>query len=125
MFGLGMSEIFLAGLIGLLLFGGNLPRVAGQAAQWLVKLRRSLNELRRESGIDREIDAARREIEQSVGPLTAPTLDVRRAAEETFARPLRDAAIAAEQPDAAPQVPAAPTPPPASEPAKPRDEAAG
>lgn len=97
MFGLQTVELLLVALVALLLFGGNLPKVAAEAASWFVRLRRSLGELRRESGIDREIESARRMLEDSV-PSDVRSFDVRRAAEETLARPLREAARELEAP---------------------------
>ncbi len=53
-------------LVAVLVFGGRLPQVAGEAAATVQRLRRALTDLRRESGIDQELQNARREIEQNV-----------------------------------------------------------
>jgi Sec-independent protein translocase protein TatA len=66
LFGLSPTELFVIVLVAVLVFGGRLPQVAGEAAATVQKLRRALTDLRRESGIDQEIQSARREIEQSV-----------------------------------------------------------
>ncbi|MEM7307148.1 MAG: twin-arginine translocase TatA/TatE family subunit [Planctomycetota bacterium] len=52
---LSMGEIALIALIAVLVFGRRLPEVAGQAMRNVARLRRQLDDLRRESGIDREI----------------------------------------------------------------------
>lgn len=112
MFGLNFSEILLAAFVGLLLFGGSLPKVAAEAASWFVKLKRSLNDLRRDTGIDREIENARRAIEDTV-PSDVKTFNLRSAAEETIARPLREAAGEFGRTASAPAQPVPfPTPPP-------------
>jgi Sec-independent protein translocase protein TatA len=66
LFGLSPTELFVIALVAVLVFGGRLPQVAGEAAATVQKLRRALTDLRRESGIDQELQNARREIEQNV-----------------------------------------------------------
>ncbi len=144
MFGLGLPEIFLAGFVGLLLFGGNLPKVAAEAATWVVRLKRSLTDLRRETGIDREIENAKREIENRVEN-NVRILEAQQKLTDTIARPFREAMKETEakvnepppSPSLAPPIPQATPPateatPPASPPAPSnptsdakRDEAAG
>jgi Sec-independent protein translocase protein TatA len=63
---LGVSEILLIAVIAILVFGRNLPSAAVRAASTLQNLRRSLADLRRETGIDEELRRARREIEQTL-----------------------------------------------------------
>lgn len=118
MFGLGWSEILVAGVIGLLLFGGNLPKVAAEAARWVVGLKRSLNDIRRETGIEREIENAKREVEASV-ERSLKVREVQQKLTETIARPFRE--VAQETRNALetyPQgpTPAAPPPPPGAAP---------
>lgn len=72
---LSFTEILIVVVVAVLVFGGKLPEAAGQAAAQLARLRRQLGDLRRDSGIDREIDAVRRTIEQSV-PRVPRTIDV-------------------------------------------------
>ncbi len=66
MFNLGVTEIIVLVVLAILIFGPRLPHVAAEFAGWIVKLRRAMNDLRRESGIDREISEARREVENAI-----------------------------------------------------------
>ncbi len=59
------GELLVALLIGLLLFGGKLPEVAKDIGRTFFKLRRSVNDLRRETGIDETIRDLKREVEQA------------------------------------------------------------
>ena len=61
-----MFEIGLILVVAILVFGRDLPSAAVQAAATLQKLRRSLADMRRETGIDEELRRARREFEQAV-----------------------------------------------------------
>ncbi len=63
---LSMIEIVVFGVIAILVFGKNLPDVASDAARKLGRLRRSLEDLRRESGIDREVNEVRRSLQQGL-----------------------------------------------------------
>lgn len=65
-FNLAPSEIVIGLVIAILVFGRRLPEVAGQAAGQFQKLRRALADLKRETGIDEELRAARRSIEDVV-----------------------------------------------------------
>lgn len=78
---IGATELIVIGVIGLLLFGGDLPKVMADLGRIWVKLRRAVNEFKRESGIDeavreikRESDLRleeprwRREMDHSAGP---------------------------------------------------------
>lgn len=143
MFGLEWSEILVAGIVGLLLFGGNLPKVAAEAARWVVGLKRSLNDIRRETGIEREFENARREVEASVEQ-SLKVREVQQKLTDTIARPFREVAAetrkSVEDAQTTATTPAAPTPaesaapiapPPTITPPTPpkptlgRDEAAG
>ncbi|RMH05006.1 MAG: twin-arginine translocase TatA/TatE family subunit [Planctomycetota bacterium] len=59
------GEILVALIIGLLLFGGRLPEVAKDLGRTFFKMRRAMNDLRRESGIDETIRDLQREIEEA------------------------------------------------------------
>jgi len=74
---LGFTEILVISVVAILVFGPRLPQVAAEAAHFVGRMRRSLAELRRETGIDREIAEARRNLEQAV-PRDVRTFDVRK-----------------------------------------------
>jgi len=59
---LGMSEMVIIALVAVLIFGKNLPQAASKAYLQVRKFRGAVDDLRRESGIDREL----REIERTV-----------------------------------------------------------
>lgn len=91
MFGLSPIEFAVIIVVAILIFGPRLPQVAAEAAGWIVKLKRSLNEIRRDSGIDREIAEVRREVENAV-PRDLRSFDPRRAAQEGAQRVTREVA---------------------------------
>jgi Sec-independent protein translocase protein TatA len=62
----GMSEILVIGIFGVLLFGKRLPEVASQAGAQLVKFRRSLQQVKAESGMDQEVHKIRRAFEEAI-----------------------------------------------------------
>jgi Sec-independent protein translocase protein TatA len=62
----GFSEILILGVAGVLLFGKRLPEVAAQAGQQLVKFRRSLQQVKAESGIDQEVRKIQRTFEEAI-----------------------------------------------------------
>ena len=101
---LAPSELLVIAVVAILVWGRRLPEVAGQAAGVVQRMRRSLEELRRETGIDREIQSARRAVDEAV-PRGVRTLDVRREA-----RKLVDDATRGEP--TPPQEPARDEPPP-------------
>jgi len=76
---LGVSEIVLILVVAILVFGRDLPSAAVRAASTLQGLRRSLADLRRDTGIDEELRRARREIEQAlpraIEPINPRTLE--------------------------------------------------
>jgi Sec-independent protein translocase protein TatA len=84
---LSTTEIVIVVVVAIVVFGRRLPEVAGQAAGAVQRMRRSLDDLRRETGIDREIRAARRAVEEAV-PREVRTLDVRRTARATIEQAL-------------------------------------
>jgi len=102
-FNLGPTEFVIVGVVAVLVFGRRLPEVAGQAAGVVQKVRRSLEELRRETGIDREIQNARRAVDEAV------PRDVRPAHLSQKAREGLDSALRAAEigPDDLPPVPPA------------------
>lgn len=119
LFGISPGELLVIGIVAIMVFGGRLPQVAGEVAATVQKLRRSLNDLRRDSGIDREIANARREFEQGVAkPLREADLagTVRRETASVRSE-VQQAASAAQTPLAAPAVAAAPVSAGASAPA--------
>jgi len=59
---LGLSEMVVIALIAVLIFGKNLPQAASKAYLQIRKLRNAMEDIRRESGIDKEI----RDIERTV-----------------------------------------------------------
>jgi len=58
---IGTSELMLAALVGLLLFGGKLPEVMREIGKVWFGLRRSLNDIKRESGLDDAMRDIKRE----------------------------------------------------------------
>lgn len=58
---IGSSELMVAAVVGLLLFGGRLPEVMKQVGRAWIMLRRALNELKRETGLDETLAEIRRE----------------------------------------------------------------
>jgi len=59
---LGFSELLLIAVVAVLIFGKNLPQAASKAYLQVRKLRNAVDDLRRDSGIEREI----RNIERSM-----------------------------------------------------------
>ena len=60
---LGFVELVVVLGAALLIFGKRLPEVASQAGSTIAKFRRSIDNLREETGIDRDLRQARRDIE--------------------------------------------------------------
>ena len=124
---IGMSEILVIGVVGVLLFGKRLPEVAGQAGQQLVKLRRSLAQVKAESGMDQEVRKLQRTIEEaiprdfSVGEVARLASarvqerieSARKEVDAEVGKPLAEATGEPKAP-AAPAPPAPPQPPPAT-----------
>jgi Sec-independent protein translocase protein TatA len=108
-------EVAIIAIAAIVVFGRRLPQVAGQAAGAVQRLRRSLDDLRRETGIDREILEARRAVESAV-PREVRSLDVRRLAREAEAEikaaatPAVEPAPSAVQPPSSPAAPERPGP---------------
>jgi Sec-independent protein translocase protein TatA len=113
---LGAQEIVILVVVAIVVWGRRLPEVAGQAAGVVQRMRRSLDDLRRETGIDREIQNARRAVDEAL-PRGVRTLDVRREARRLVEEATRPAP-ADEPPAPSPPLPApAPEEPPAPPPA--------
>jgi Sec-independent protein translocase protein TatA len=110
---IGMLELVLIVVIAVLIFGKDLPHAASKAYLQARKLRNAVDDLRRESGIDREL----REIERTV---REAEWEARRT-DAPSPRPTERRAPAPEPP----ALPATPAPPPweASDAAPPSDAA--
>jgi len=106
---LGPGEVLLVAVVAVLVFGRRLPEVAGQAAGVVQRMRRSLAELRRETGIDQEILAARRSIEQSL-PRDLESFDVPSIARREAAEIRKQARAAVDPVEPAEREPPRPTP---------------
>lgn len=79
----GATEIFLILLVGLLLFGGQLPDVAKDLGRSFFKAKRSLDEIRRDSGID----DALRDLEKEANSVQTAARDFSREAREAASAP--------------------------------------
>lgn len=99
---LGPSEIVVLAVVAILVWGRRLPEVAGQAAGMVQRMRRSLDDLRRDTGIDREIQNARRAVDEAV-PRGVRTLDVRREAQKLVEEATRPAPAESEPAPPAPE----------------------
>lgn len=55
------GELIVVAIVGILLFGGDLPKLLRDFGQMWVKLRRSVNEFKREAGIDEAVNEIRRQ----------------------------------------------------------------
>src|SRR5262245_11610706 len=69
---LGFSEIVLIAIVAILIFGKRLPEVASQTFRQVTKLRRNLEDLRRESGIDKELGDVRGALRDLTRDIDAP-----------------------------------------------------
>jgi Sec-independent protein translocase protein TatA len=63
---IGFPELVVIGVAGVLLFGKRLPEVASQAGQQLAKFRRSLQQVKAESGMDQEVRKIQRTLEEAI-----------------------------------------------------------
>ncbi len=90
LFNLSLGELVAIGIVALLVFGSKLPEVAAQLAVQVQRARRTLQDLRRETGIDREMWEVRRRFDEAMprdveSPVTAfqqARLEARRKLEE-------------------------------------------
>lgn len=60
---LGFSELVLIGVASVLFFGKRLPEVAAQAGSQIAKFRRSLQDIKQETGMDHEVRKLQRTFE--------------------------------------------------------------
>jgi Sec-independent protein translocase protein TatA len=120
-FGLSPIELVVIMVVAILVFGQRLPQVAGEAAATLQKVKRSLSDLRRETGIDQEIYRAKREFEDAARQ--AREANVAGAVRHELDSAKRELRSAFEPPPsvpaAPPPAPDAPTPPRSPDPAGP------
>ena len=63
---LDTSELVIVMLAAILIFGKKLPQVAAQAGQQLVKLRRSVDQAWRDTGMEGEIRNVKRDLEEAI-----------------------------------------------------------
>ena len=63
---LGFSELMIVMVAAILIFGKRLPEVASQAGAQIAKFRRSLQDIKNDTGIDNDIRKIQREIQQAV-----------------------------------------------------------
>lgn len=75
----GFGELVVAALAGILFFGKRLPEVATQAGTQLAKLRRSLQDLKNETGLDHEVRKLQRTFEDAI-PRDLSVTDMARVA---------------------------------------------
>jgi len=73
---LGFQELTIIAAVAVLVFGKRLPEVAARAYAQLARLRHSLEDLRRETGIDRELRNIEYEVRDAArkGKLANPLL---------------------------------------------------
>jgi len=107
---LGGTELLLVFVVALLVFGKRLPQVAGDAAKQLAKMRRSLDEAWRDTGMQQEIQSVRRDLESAI-PRDLSISDMARLASSEMDKRLRanEAAAEAEKKAPPPEDPGAPT----------------
>lgn len=77
---IGSTEILWIVIVGLLLFGGKLPDIAKDVGRMFFKAKRSLDEIRRESGIDDALRDIRRETDEVGRSVRDLEAEARRAA---------------------------------------------
>jgi Sec-independent protein translocase protein TatA len=101
---LGVAEIAVILVLAVMIFGKRLPQVAGETFRHVNRLRRHLDDLRRESGIDREIFDVKRTFRDAARDAEA---------EPTAARPYPGRpAWSSDRREAAPEAPDADAPAP-------------
>ena len=64
-YNLSFGEFIVIGVLAVLIFGGRLPEVAARTFHYFRRFRRSLEDLRRETGIDREIQKIEFELREA------------------------------------------------------------
>ena len=88
---IGTPEVVVALVIGLLLFGGQLPVVLRDIGKLVFRARRSLSDLKKESGIDEAIHDIRREVDDAQGEVSDLYQSVDPAAGPVSRDPPKDA----------------------------------
>ena len=106
---LGGTELLIVLVAALLVFGKRLPQVAGDAARQMAKLRRSLDEAWRDTGMEKEIAQVRRDLDAAI-PRDLSLGDMARAASAEMDRRIRTIEAEAKNVDAPPKE--LPPPPP-------------
>ncbi len=110
---LGGTELLIVMVAALLVFGKRLPQVAGDAARQMAKLRRSLDDAWRETGMEKEIQQVRRDLESAI-PRDFSIGDMARAASAEMDKRIRANEVEAKQLEAPKPEPAKELPPPAA-----------
>jgi len=62
---LSLLETLVVAVLAVLVFGKRLPEVSVRVVRWFQSVRRSLDDLRRETGIDEELREARKSIREA------------------------------------------------------------
>ena len=110
---LGGTELLIVLVVALLVFGKRLPQVAGDAARQMAKIRRSLDEAWRDTGMEKEIQQVRRDLETAI-PRDLSIADMARAASAEMDKRIRANEAEAKQLEApAAEAPKQLPPPPA------------
>lgn len=63
---IGSTELLFVALVGLLLFGRNLPQVLREGGKLWYQFRRTLNDLKRETGFDEAVRDIKKEVQVDV-----------------------------------------------------------
>jgi Sec-independent protein translocase protein TatA len=85
---LGGTELLIVFVAALLVFGKRLPQVAGDAARQMAKIRRSLDEAWRDTGMEKEIAQVRRDLDAAI-PRDLSIGDMARAASAEMDKRIR------------------------------------
>jgi Sec-independent protein translocase protein TatA len=116
---LNFTELAIIAIVAVLVFGRRLPEVAGQAARGIAKAKRTLQELRRQSGLDEELTSFRQSVAEARQVVEDEAADVY-AAPRLLDRPTTSVSRTANRPSPSetsgesqvygPAMPAAPAP---------------
>ena len=68
----GSGEILIALVVCLLLFGGRLPEIVKQVARYFGEAKRTMADIRRETGVDEVIRDIRADVDRAAGPAQKP-----------------------------------------------------
>ena len=97
---LGLQELLLVALASVVIFGKRLPQVAARGYAEFQRVRRTLTQMWRETGIEEEIRRVQRDLERAVPRDLDPAAIARqrtRELEQSFGRPVSRRAPAPEQ----------------------------